>query len=59
MYYFGDGEESKAIQNMVTPVAIGNNWYMMLANVVKNNIPLMICKKKNNEVRWYEVKLFE
>lgn len=46
MYYFGDGEESKAIQNMVTPVAIGNNWYMMLANVVKNNIPLMICKKK-------------
>lgn len=59
MYYFGDGEESKAIQNMVTPVAIGNNWYMMLANVVKNNIPLMICKKKNNEVSWYEVKLFE
>ena len=59
MYYFGDGEESKAIQNMVTPVAIGNNWYMMLANVVKNNIPLMICKKQNNEVSWYEVKLFE
>lgn len=59
MYYFGDGEESKAIQNMVTPVATGNNWYMMLANVVKNNIPLIICKKKNNEVCWYEVKLFE
>ena len=45
MYHFGDNKESKAIQNVVTPVVIGKNPYMMLADVVKNNIHLMTDKK--------------
>lgn len=53
MYRFGDNKESKAIQNVVTPVVIGKNPHMMLADVVKNNIHLMT-DKRINEVTWYE-----
>ena len=45
MYRFGDGKESKAVRNVVTPVAIGNKQYMMSIDVVKNDIPLLISKR--------------
>ena len=39
----GNGKESKAIRNVVTPVTIGNKHYMSV-DVVKNDIPLLISK---------------
>ena len=37
VYYFANGEESKAIRNVVALV-IGNKLYMMFVDVVKNII---------------------
>ena len=50
-YRFGDGIETKAMKTVITPVAIGNIWYMMEIDVVKNDIPLLISRNSMKKMK--------
>ena len=44
LFRFGDGVESKSIKTVNIPIVIGSKRMLLEVAVVKNNIPLLICK---------------